>query len=328
MPSDARKRPPSAVQLRFLGIISDRDDRPSPRPGAHPARGRRRGHLRRGGRRPARDAVRGQPAGQGAGAAHRPGPAAAHQAGAADRVRRGRGAVRAASWPGWSRTRAPSSGMSGAGEPTRLSIAVNADSLATWFLPALTRRTARTAALFRTAPRGRGPHGRAAARGAGDGGGDLVAGRRCRAAPCGRSAGCATSPWPTPDFAAAASRRGAAARGAAPTRPWWSSTGKDDLQDGFVAGWPAAAPTASARRHYVPTSEGFVDAVAAGLGWGMVPGGAGRSRCCRPAACWSTSPRTSGRTCRCTGSSGSSTPPPWRRWPTPSAAAAAAALRR
>ena len=30
-------------------------------------------------------------------------------------------------------------GMSGAGEPTRVSIAVNADSLATWFLPALTR---------------------------------------------------------------------------------------------------------------------------------------------------------------------------------------------
>lgn len=30
-------------------------------------------------------------------------------------------------------------GMSEAGEPTRLSIAVNADSLATWFLPALTR---------------------------------------------------------------------------------------------------------------------------------------------------------------------------------------------
>ena len=30
-------------------------------------------------------------------------------------------------------------GMPGTGEPTRLSVAVNADSLATWFLPALTR---------------------------------------------------------------------------------------------------------------------------------------------------------------------------------------------
>ncbi len=44
---------------------------------------------------------------------------------------------------------------------------------------------------------------------------------------------------------------------------------KDDFQDGFVRrlGRGAASPL----RHYVPTSEGFADAVAAGLGWGMVP---------------------------------------------------------
>lgn len=44
---------------------------------------------------------------------------------------------------------------------------------------------------------------------------------------------------------------------------------KDDFQDGFVrrVGGSGAGPL----RHYVPTSEGFVAAVAAGLGWGMVP---------------------------------------------------------
>jgi LysR family transcriptional regulator (chromosome initiation inhibitor) len=44
---------------------------------------------------------------------------------------------------------------------------------------------------------------------------------------------------------------------------------KDDFQDAFVRrlGRGAAGPL----RHLVPTSEGFLDAVAAGLGWGMVP---------------------------------------------------------
>jgi LysR family transcriptional regulator (chromosome initiation inhibitor) len=44
---------------------------------------------------------------------------------------------------------------------------------------------------------------------------------------------------------------------------------KDDFQDAFVRrlGRGSAGPL----RHLVPTSEGFLDAVAAGLGWGMVP---------------------------------------------------------
>lgn len=44
----------------------------------------------------------------------------------------------------------------------------------------------------------------------------------------------------------------------------------DDLQDEFVRGL-RGGPGASALRHFMPTSEGFVDAVVAGLGWGMVP---------------------------------------------------------
>lgn len=44
----------------------------------------------------------------------------------------------------------------------------------------------------------------------------------------------------------------------------------DDLQDEFVRGLGGGVG-ASALRHFMPTSEGFVDAVVAGLGWGMVP---------------------------------------------------------
>ncbi|MYS51250.1 ArgP/LysG family DNA-binding transcriptional regulator, partial [Streptomyces sp. SID6013] len=44
---------------------------------------------------------------------------------------------------------------------------------------------------------------------------------------------------------------------------------RDDFQDAFARRLGHGG--ASAARHYVPTSEGFVEAVAAGLGWGMVP---------------------------------------------------------
>lgn len=46
---------------------------------------------------------------------------------------------------------------------------------------------------------------------------------------------------------------------------------RDDFQDGFVRSLRGGSGAASALRHYVPTSEGFAEAVAAGLGWGMVP---------------------------------------------------------
>jgi LysR family transcriptional regulator (chromosome initiation inhibitor) len=44
----------------------------------------------------------------------------------------------------------------------------------------------------------------------------------------------------------------------------------DDLQDRFVRGI-SRDRSASVRRHAVPASEPFVEAVVAGLGWGMVP---------------------------------------------------------
>ena len=43
---------------------------------------------------------------------------------------------------------------------------------------------------------------------------------------------------------------------------------KDDLQDAFLRGCGVAG---SGPRHYVPASEAYLEAVALGLGWGMIP---------------------------------------------------------
>ncbi|WP_328759996.1 LysR family transcriptional regulator ArgP [Streptomyces sp. NBC_00271] len=162
-------------------------------------------------------------------------------------------------------------GMSEAGEPTRLSIAVNADSLATWFLPALTRvsRELRlclelrredenhTAALLRegvvmaavtTWP-------------------DPVAGCSVRALGHMRYLAVAG-----PDFAGRWLGAGtdAALDELIADAPVVAFDRNDDLQDEFVRGLGGGVG-ASALRHFMPTSEGFVDAVVAGLGWGMVP---------------------------------------------------------
>jgi LysR family transcriptional regulator (chromosome initiation inhibitor) len=45
---------------------------------------------------------------------------------------------------------------------------------------------------------------------------------------------------------------------------------KDDLQDRFLRGLTRGR-SFTLVRHHIPASESFVDAVAAGLGWGMVP---------------------------------------------------------
>ncbi|MGC9541461.1 LysR family transcriptional regulator ArgP [Streptomyces sp. UG1] len=159
-------------------------------------------------------------------------------------------------------------GMSAAGEPTRVSIAVNADSLATWFLTALTRVPAeprlcfelrredesRTAALLRE--------------------GQVMAAVTSSPDPV---AGCSVRLLGRMRYLAAASPRFAeryldGPLGDALARaPVMSFDRSDDLQDGFVRRLRRGRTGASAVRHHVPTSEGFVSAVAAGLGWGMVP---------------------------------------------------------
>ncbi|MFE4702489.1 LysR family transcriptional regulator ArgP [Streptomyces sp. NPDC056738] len=162
-------------------------------------------------------------------------------------------------------------GMSGTGEPTRLSIAVNADSLATWFLPALARvpdglglcfelrreDEDHTAALLREG----------VVMAAVTSSPDPVAGCSVRALGTMRylpvaSPGCAER-W-------LGTGSGTPLRELIGSAPVVAFDRADDIQDDFVRAL-SGGPGASALRHFVPTSEGFVDAVAAGMGWGMVP---------------------------------------------------------
>ncbi|WP_189297108.1 LysR family transcriptional regulator ArgP [Streptomyces cinerochromogenes] len=155
-------------------------------------------------------------------------------------------------------------GLSGGGEPTRVPVAVNADSLATWFLPALAlvpglcfelhrEDEDHTAALLR--------EGLVMA--AVTSSPDPVPGCTVRA--LGRMR---YLPVAAPGFAAA-HVDGRSLPEALSRAPVVVFDRKDDFQDAFARrlGCGSAGPF----RHHVPTSEGFLDTVAAGLGWGMVP---------------------------------------------------------
>ncbi len=155
-------------------------------------------------------------------------------------------------------------GVAGTGEPAPLSIAVNADSLATWFLPALTRVPADLRICFEL-HREDEQHTTALLReglvmAAVTASPDPVAG--CSVRPLGHLR---YLPLATPAFAAQWLTDGTLA-----DAPVVFFDRRDELQDRFVRSL-AGRDNASAQRHYVPSSEGFTDAVAAGLGWGMVP---------------------------------------------------------
>ncbi|MEU9007517.1 LysR family transcriptional regulator ArgP [Streptomyces sp. NPDC048551] len=159
-------------------------------------------------------------------------------------------------------------GAAGGPVPVRLPIAVNADSLATWFLPALTRvpqdppvcfelyreDETHTTALLR--------EGRVMA--AVTSSPDPVAGCTVRALGLARYLLVAS-----PAFAARY-LTGRLDRDL-PQAPLIVFDRRDALQDAYVRGLTGGAAGASPARHQVPTSEGFRDAVAAGLGWGLVP---------------------------------------------------------
>lgn len=159
-------------------------------------------------------------------------------------------------------------GMSGAGDATRVSIAVNADSLATWFLAALTRVPQEPPLCFelrredesRTATLLREGLVMAAVTSAPD----AVAG--CSVRPLGRLRYLAAA---SPEFAER--HLGGALREALARAPVMTFDRSDDLQDAFVRALRHTRAGASAVRHYVPTSEGFLSAVTTGLGWGMLP---------------------------------------------------------
>ncbi|QKV70554.1 LysR family transcriptional regulator ArgP [Streptomyces harbinensis] len=160
-------------------------------------------------------------------------------------------------------------GIAAGAGAARLPIAVNADSLATWFLPALTRvpqdppicfdlyheDEAHTATLLR--------EGQVMA--AVTSSAEPVAG--CLVRPLGRVR---YLPVAAPGFAGRLLAGGPlAAR--LPDAPVIVFDRRDALQDRFVRALTDGAHGAAALRHHVPTSEGFRDAIAAGLGWGLVP---------------------------------------------------------
>ncbi|MFJ4316636.1 LysR family transcriptional regulator ArgP [Streptomyces lavendulae] len=152
--------------------------------------------------------------------------------------------------------------------PVRLPMAVNADSLATWFLPALTRVPQDPPVCFELYREDEG-HTTALLRegqvmAAVTSSPDPVAGCTVRALGLVRYLAVAS-----PDFAAR-HLTGAPARDLCQA-PLIVFDRRDELQDAFVRGLTDGASDASRARHHVPTSEGFRDAVAAGLGWGLVP---------------------------------------------------------
>jgi LysR family transcriptional regulator, chromosome initiation inhibitor len=157
-------------------------------------------------------------------------------------------------------------GMSGAGEPVRVSIAVNADSLATWFLPALARVPADPLVCYEL-HREDQDHTTALLRE-----GTVMAAVTSSATPV---QGCSVRPlgnlrylpWANPAFVSRWLT--GSPRDDLPAAPVVVYDRRDDLQDAFVRSLGGTG--ASALRHYVPASEVFVAAVAAGLGWGMVP---------------------------------------------------------
>lgn len=159
-------------------------------------------------------------------------------------------------------------GMDGTKELTQVSIAVNADSLATWLLEALTRvpeqpglcfelrreDETRTAELLRE--------------------GVVMAAVTSSPEPV---AGCSVRPLGRMRYLPAASpafvegHLDGPLRDTLPHAPVMTFDRSDDIQDSFVRRLRGGRVGAGPVRHAVPTSEGFVEAVTLGLGWGMVP---------------------------------------------------------
>ncbi|TLF73539.1 LysR family transcriptional regulator ArgP [Nocardia cyriacigeorgica] len=153
--------------------------------------------------------------------------------------------------------------------PARLSIAVNGDSLATWFLPALTRVPQDPPICFEL-HREDESHSATLLRE-----GQVMAAVTSSAEPV---TGCTARllglarylPVANPDFVARHFGSGTLRR-YLPEAPVIVYDRRDELQDRYVRTITAGEAAASDVRHYIPTSQGFCDAVVAGLGWGLIP---------------------------------------------------------
>ncbi|MBM9503255.1 LysR family transcriptional regulator ArgP [Actinacidiphila acididurans] len=160
-------------------------------------------------------------------------------------------------------------GLGDATGPATVPIAVNADSLATWFLPALADVAARLGICF-----------------------DLHRDDEAHTALLLRQglvmAAVTSSPEPVQGCSVRTLGRmgyhamaapgfvtrhldGGPLRLTLPRAPVVVFDRKDDLQDRFVRQL-APGHAAGRARSYVPSSESFAAAVAAGLGWGLIPG--------------------------------------------------------
>jgi LysR family transcriptional regulator, chromosome initiation inhibitor len=163
-------------------------------------------------------------------------------------------------------------GMTDTGEPAMLPIAVNADSLATWFLPALRRVPHALRTCFEL-HREDQDHTTTLLRegvvmAAVTSSPDPVQG--CSVTGLGRMR---YLPVASPEFVATW-LDGGSLRARVGSIPVVQFDRRDDLQDSFarlLIRGRASIPAAGPLRHYVPSSEGFADAVTAGMGWGMLP---------------------------------------------------------
>ena len=153
--------------------------------------------------------------------------------------------------------------------PTTLAVAVNADSLSTWFLDALAKIPASlrvgfellredesyTAALLR-----RGRVAAAVTR-------DSKAVTGCQVTKLGVMRYRASA---SPAFVERWLSSGPIAQ-TLPAAPMLVFDRNDELQDRFLRALTGERESTGQTRHLIPTSEAFLGAVARGLGWGMIP---------------------------------------------------------
>jgi LysR family transcriptional regulator (chromosome initiation inhibitor) len=161
-------------------------------------------------------------------------------------------------------------GLGDALGPTALPIAVNADSLATWFLPALAEAADGRDITFELH---RDDEDYTAAL--------LRQGRVMAAVTSSPQAvqGCSVRALGRMRYLGAATARFAARwigdrplREVLPGAPMVVFDRKDDLQDRFLRAMaPSGARPPTRARHSMPSTEAFLDAVRAGLGWGLIP---------------------------------------------------------
>lgn len=151
--------------------------------------------------------------------------------------------------------------------PARLALAVNADSLATWFLPALTRIAADGDVAIELHRDDQDHTAR------------LLADGTVSAAVTSESAavvGCTVTPLGVMSYRACATPAFVErwfADGVTPAAlakaPVVEYDRRDDLQSRWLRG--RGAPVAEPPRTFVPASHDFAAAVCAGVGWGMLP---------------------------------------------------------